>query len=840
MATVPGEIHTDLMRAGLLADPYSRFNDLLYRWVALDDWTFSRTFVLNSKSTTTEALFGASQQVLLICDRLDTVATITLNGKVLGSANNQFRRWIWPVKDLLLPSGKENSISIAFQSAAAYATAQAAKYPYTVPSMDSPVQHGEPHRNFIRKEQCSFSWDWGPAFLPQGISGPIRLVAFEEAFLLDVSSQSSLHDNSIPSFDMRVRARIIAASEGIQVRVSAMVAGAQENRVVTLHAGENSISLDFIVTKPLLWWPRGYGDANLYDLTVTVQGSDWIQQDTKRVGFHDIKLVQEPISGETGLSFFLQVNSVPIFAKGANWIPADSFESRVTEPVLRNLLSSAFDANMNILRVWGGGIYQQDLFYELCDQLGIMVWQEMMFACAMYPRDQAFLDNVREEVSHQVHRLMHHPSVVLWSGNNENEAAFGWFPETLANPFLYVVDYAKLYEDTIIRTVRELDNTRPFVVSSPSNGMISMDPLVERWGDPQSEKYGDVHYYNYAALCTDVSKFPRPRFASEYGFQAYPSFDSIAQVSFSSDWTWGSALMEHRQHHQNGNTELVKQMQMHFSLPKSRNQTVAFDHMLYLTQCVQALCIKAESEHYRRIKTETPGHTMGAIYWQLNDIWQAPTWSSLEYNGRWKMLHYFAKQFFSPVLVSSYEAPSDHFGVYVTSDLTLPISGFVNISMWSWKGFIAAQWQVPFALPALDSKQFFSNKISAMLATAKGCERNTCFISLLCTDKDGSTVFSTNEFFLSSFADVALSPAGLKFSGLTQIEPNHVSFQLSSENVAPFVWLENNAIPGRFSNNGFLLLPHQSVTFHFFGQRNFSTQEFASSLQMRSLQNTLE
>lgn len=337
----------------------------------------------------------------------------------------------------------------------------------------------------------------------------------------------------------------------------------KESIVVTLNLTLSNIQSN------LLWWPRGYGNPNLFPMTISFSSSrntSQVEENEIYVGLRSIDIIKEPLSiGET---FFIQVNNVPIFAKGANWIPADAFESRVTDSVIEEILQSAYDANMNTIRNWGGGIYQHDKFYEICDQKGLLVWEEFMFACAMYPRDKNFLNTVKEEVKHQVLRLMKHPSIIIWSGNNENELALGsgsstgWYMETRINPYRYVVDYNYLNTDTLYNTIHEYDKTRPWLPSSPSNGILETNPYVERWGNPASPYWGDVHYYNYKDLCTDISIYPTPRFASEYGFQSYPSFRKMAEISLPEDWKPFSAFMNHRQHHPRGNEELDLQIRV--------------------------------------------------------------------------------------------------------------------------------------------------------------------------------------------------------------------------------------------------------------------------------------
>jgi beta-mannosidase len=499
--------------------------------------------------------------------------------------------------------------------------------------------------------------------------------------------------------------------------------------------------------------------------------------------------------------------------KGANWIPADAFESRVTADVIDNLLQSAVDANMNTVRNWGGGIYQQEYFYTVADRLGLMVWQEFMFACAMYPRDSAFLENVSEEITYQIRRLSHHVSIILWSGNNENEAAVnGWYPEVKANELLYAVDYSVLYLDTVMPAVKKADPSRMFWPSSPSNGLISESPPVGRWADPGSSQFGDVHYYNYNADCTNVTILPRPRFASEYGFQSSPSIFAWQQVTDSSNFAFNGTFANHREHGSGGvDEQLLIQMRHHFLLPNDINNPVQFENYIYLSQCMQALCIKSESEHYRRTKGDAE-NTMGAIYWQLNDIWQAQTWSSLEYGGRWKMLHYYAKRFFAPFLVSSYESPLDHFGVYATSDLNKDLSGKLSVTLWNWAGKALNSWNVNFNVSKLGSVEIFRNSIAAIIA-GRCSSRADCFLYLSATDQSGE-ILSTNVFFLSSLTQALLPTPNITLAKFTQTTSTTISFVIAADQVSPYVFLQTK-YEGVFSDNGFLLLPNTPVALQF-------------------------
>lgn len=552
--------------------------------------------------------------------------------------------------------------------------------------------------------------------------------------------------------------------------------------------------------------------------------------EVKQVGFRKLELVQETLPDkEEGLSFYIKVNDVPIFAKGSNWIPADAFTARATYDVLYRQLKSATLSYQNIVRVWGGGIYQVSDFYDICDQLGIMIWQEFMFSDALYPRDEAFLASVREEVQHQVRRLAHHPSIALWSGNNENQGS-------AQRDTVYLIDYSVLYDGNVHATLVNYDLSRPYWPSSPSNGATVDDPsrglYIQRWGDSSDPHYGDVHRYDYTDLCTDVTKFPRPRFTSEYGFQSYPSLETLKAISEPQDWDNNSPLMLHRQHHPNGNEQLAQQMARFFHLPDNANNETKFGDFIYLTQVVQAICIQAESEHYRRIKHEQNAYTMGAMYWQLNDIWQAQSWSSIEYGGRWKLLHYSAKNFFAPLLVSAFQE-SNNITVYVSSDMMSAIKGELEVDVWTWKGELSHSFKADVDFPALGAGKVWSETTNAVVTSYKPSE---VFLALSVTEEGQSSPSTTNVFFLTGFTEVDLQKGNISVSDV-QVVKEKASFTLKSDVVAPFVYLQTDVL-GYFSENGFLLFPNKPHEVTFTAWESFTVAEFQNSLKTRTVADT--
>ncbi|XP_077156877.1 beta-mannosidase [Paroedura picta] len=832
---VPGCAHTALLRHGLIQDPYYRFNDLAYRWISLDNWTYSREF---------QTLFNVStwQKVSLIFEGVDTVAEIVVNNISLGRTNNMFSRYGFDITDVIQ---EVNTIQVHFLSAIWYAAEQSKNHhAYIVPpECPPPVQKGQCHVNFIRKEQCSFSWDWGPSFPTQGIWKDVRIEAYNLCHLIYFSVASHYERNSRQwSLEIESDFDVVSSKPvGGLVTVSIPELQTLQAQAIELRPGESSIRLKINISKTVAletWWPRGHGNQTGYNMATVfiIEGGYKIEKISK-VYFRTVELVEEPIPGSPGLSFYFRINGLPIFMKGSNWVPADSFQDRVTSKMLKLLLQSAADANMNILRVWGGGVYEQDEFYDICDELGIMIWQDFMFACALYPADQSYLDSVRTEITHQVKRLKSHPSIILWSGNNENEAAIAcnWFSIPPAEMSLYSKDYVTLYVKNIREVVLAEDKSRPYIPSSPTNGWKT---VKEGWlsHNPYDTHYGDTHYYNYLSDCWDWTTYPRARFASEYGFQSWPSFSTLAKVSSEEDWSYTSNFSLHRQHHAKGNDQMLQQAGLHFKLPRGTQLLENFKHTIYLTQVTQAQCIKMETEFYRRSQSEIiggEGRTMGALYWQLNDIWQGPSWASLEYGGKWKMLHYFAQRFFAPLLPVAHE-DDGVFYIYGVSDLHLDVELTLKVSLHPWSSMEPACTVAKegVAIKAGSAAAIYKEPIADLLRRCGNCTRQSCVVTFYLTG-GGNLSSPSNYHFLSSLKDaVGLQKPQLTVS-ISQVQ-DHFQLVLETTAIAPFVWLDAGDVPGTFSDNGFLLTEEQRIIL-FHPWESTGVVELEKSLSLTSL-----
>ncbi|HRE25187.1 MAG TPA: glycoside hydrolase family 2 protein [Anaerolineales bacterium] len=647
-AQVPGGVHTDLLAAGLIPDPFVGDNERKVQWVAEADWEYEGSFTVDADLLT-------QPHVDLVADGLDTLATVTLNGHTLGSTENLYRQYRWDVKPFLQTGA--NTLRVVFASTVKYIAARQAVRPMVG------VPQAIPGGPYVRKAPCHFGWDWGPQLPPIGVWKDLRLEAYA-ARLEDVhvrqrwsGGEVSIEANAIATnvADGALSARLeVIAPDGLTVTQQAEV------------AANGGASLIALLIKPQLWWPAGYGEQPLYTVRVTLLDAAGAALDVneKRIGLRTLELRQEPDAW--GKSFQFVVNGVKIMAKGANWIPTDSFPTRITIAQLEQLLGAAVAANMNMLRVWGGGLYEDERFYDVCDRLGLLVWQDFTFACSVYPlNDPAFLENVRHEVAENVRRLRHRASLALWCGNNEIEqgwAEWGWMAGNTLD------DLRAAYDDFFHRMlpawVAAEDPDHSYWPSSPS----SDTPFVK----PNGQQQGDAHYWDvwHGRKPFTAYRDQYPRFMSEFGFQALPPLATIKTYAEPSDWNMTSYVMDQHQKNASGNSLMVGQMLDTFQLPKD------FQSLVYLSLALQAEGIRYGVEHWRR----HPDRVAGIIYWQLNDCWPVASWSSLDYFGRWKALHYAARRFFAPLLLSIEDAPPKQ-GLYVSNDGLAAQTGVINWSL---------------------------------------------------------------------------------------------------------------------------------------------------------------
>lgn len=605
--SLPGDGITALHAAGAIADPYWGRNEYDLRWICGRDWVARRSFSVTRSD------------LVLVVSMLDTVAGIAVNGIPVLASDNMFRSYRVDLSGVLQIG--ENDIAITFRSPEIEAAKRQAAQAYFVPfsAGNTPIHNG----NMLRKPACDFGWDWNIALASFGVYGDFHLEPLRPARIASVIiAQSHTAQRAV----VTVTAALEGAAEGMEVafHLCGVTAKAKVN------CGQAVAAL--VVENPELWWPAGQGAQVLHDLVIGFGD----QSLTRRIGLRDAALVN--VKDAAGLGFKFCINGRDIFAKGANWIPQDALSGRITPEATRDLLQSAVDANMNMIRVWGGGRYEPDWFYDLCDELGLMVWQDFMFACHIYPADNAFLADVAIEVAEQAKRLHHHACLVLWCGDNELIGALTWFPETRANRDLYLVGYDRLNR-TIETALKAAVPEAVWWPSSPSPGPMDFG---DAWHD---DSKGDMHFWSVWHEGRDFDHYRdvSPRFCSEFGFQSYPSMEVIRRFADPADFNIAAPVMESHQKNAGGNARIAETMFRYFRFP------VDFENFVYLSQVQQGLAIKTAVTHWRSLKP----HCMGALIWQLNDTWPVCSWSSLDHGGGWKLLHHMAQQFFQTVLVSA-------------------------------------------------------------------------------------------------------------------------------------------------------------------------------------------
>ncbi len=698
-AQVPGGVHTDLMAAGRIPDPFVADNEKRVQWVAESDWEYRRSF-------TADAALLAHDRVLLVCDGLDTLATVTLNGQVLGETANMFRRYEWDVKPLL--AAGENVLTILFASPVRYASEHQAARPMRGVSQAIP---GGPH---LRKAPCQWGWDWGPMLPPIGIWKDIRLEGHSIARLTEVHLRQAHSAGHV-----EVLAEV-SAEQWTDSPLTAMLRVTAPDGSVSEAANACAAvaSLVVPVSHPQLWWPNGYGSQTLYGVEVTLSSGDTVLElRSYRIGLRTIELRQEP--DEWGKSWQFVVNGVPIFAKGSNWIPADSFPTRISDAYLEGLIRSAAESHQNMLRVWGGGLYEEERFYDYCDKYGVLVWQEFMFSCSIYPLDDpAYVENVHAEAVDNIRRIRHRASLCLWCGNNEME--WGWWGWGWNTPELQGLKaaYDQFFHRTLPAWVAEEDPDTAYWPSSPSS-----DTPFE---NPNGEAQGDSHYWEvwHGRKPFTAYRETYPRFQSEFGFQSLPPLPTIKTYAEPADWNMTSYIMEHHQRNFSGNGLMIGQMTDTFRMPKD------FPALVYLSMMLQAEGIRYGVEHWRRF----PERVAGTLIWQLNDCWPVASWSSLDYFGRWKALHYAARKFYAPVLLSIADrggvpaegirepwllTPADWgatMGLHVTNDLTEAWQGTVRWSLETLNGELLEKGRYDVTVPARSARKVAELNFARKLA----------------------------------------------------------------------------------------------------------------------------
>lgn len=774
-AHVPGSVYADLMADGTMPDPFWRENELDAFKRMKKDYVYQRAF------TVTEAQL-AHAHVELVCEGLDTLAHVSLNGREIAFADNMHITWVWDVKEQL--HAGENTLEIRFDSPLLYCAKKAEEAPGWESSDATP---GFRH---LRKAHCMFGWDWGPRLPDAGIWRPIFLRTWDAARLENALMLQAHHDGVV---DVTIRPEIAGESAW-----SAEIT-APDGEVMIIPettAAEQVITIEH----PQLWWPNGLGKQPLYRVTVRLATGDtrvW------RIGLRTMTVSRE--KDEWGEEFCHVVNGVKVFAMGADYIPEDNILARVTPERMRRLLEDCKAANFNAIRVWGGGYYPDDAFYDICDELGLLVWQDLMYACAFYDLTPDFERSIRVETHQNVARLRHHASLALICGNNEMEMFMAGANSALINhrtwEFVptyphHITDYVKMFEYILPAIVKETAPQTYWWPASPSSG--------GNFDAPNDENRGDNHYWDVwhgEKPFTEYRKFFF-RYASEFGFQSFPCLKSVKQFTLPDDRNIFSRVMERHQRNQAANGKILSYLSQTFRYPNN------FDDLLYASQLMQAEAIRYGVEHWRRNR----GRCMGAIIWQLNDIWPVASWASIDYYGRWKALHYAAKRFFAPVMISAEEegelsqnpkineyhpAPLEKsFRLNVCNETLRDVTGEVVWALRTPDGAIVRQNQQTLTIPAMSAK--WLDKVNCADASLTGHYVSFAFVVDDVAVSEGTCIFCAPKHF--EFTDPQLT-----------VEKRGDTLVVTSRAYAKQVWLESEDADLLLDDNAFDMNPGTKV-----------------------------
>ncbi|UQZ34914.1 beta-galactosidase [Paenibacillus sp. PK3_47] len=794
-AVVPGTVHTDLLRNGLISDPFNGTNEHDLQWIDKKDWEYKTTLTLD------ESWQGLAVTELNFAG-LDTYADVYVNNVHALSADNMFRAWTADVKGLLVAG--ENEIRVKFRSVVKEDLPKLEKLGYDLPAPNDQSELGGLQEQrisvFARKAPYHYGWDWGPRFLTSGIWREAVLEGRDSAVIADLY----IRQNAVTAEEARltaiIEADVPAAWEGT-LRITAE--GQEWTQNVSFTGGKQTLELDITLSNPRLWWCNGLGSpeltvfqAELLENGAVVAGKE------VTTGLREIKLIRKPDA--EGASFQFELNGVPVFAKGANHIPNDSFITEVTEDRYRHEIATAAESNMNMLRVWGGGFYEEEAFYRLCDEYGLLVWQDFMFACSMYPGDEAFLNNVREEAAYNVRRLRNHPSIALWCGNNEIDSAWANFEENMG--WGWKEKMSAEIRETLWRDYKEIfHRILPEAVAANHPGMDywASSPLRELTDnqDQHSTRItgeGDIHYWG---VWHGIEPFENynvkvGRFMSEYGFQSFPELKSVLSYAVEEDMELESKVMLAHQKNGRGNQIIKEYMDIYLPQPKD------FKSFLYMSQVLQAEAMRMAIESHRRNKP----YCMGTLYWQMNDCWPVASWAGMDYFGRWKALQYTARKSFKDILLSIVQ-DEEILQVHAVSDRQTAVEAELVVRLHDFSGAVLKEWKQPVQLAADSAAVVFTVPSAELLKGSDPAQ-----VVLVASLRADGSLLESKEYYFAAAKEIKLSQPVLT---VTEVPGSGgVSFTVSSDVLARGVYLTAEE-EGIFSDNFFDLLPGEAKTVQF-------------------------
>jgi beta-mannosidase len=815
-ASVPGTVHQDLLSNGIIKDPFYGLNEFDVQWIENEDWEYRTRFkvdkeILNRENT--ELFFKG----------LDTYAEVYLNDSLILNANNMFRSWKAACKNKLKEG--DNDLRIVFRSPVKKGMEKLNKQGFLIPVQNEQAPKGKQNSVFTRKAAYHFGWDWGPRLVTSGIWQPIYLNAWSNARLEDlyVRQKTLTKENAIYTAEIEIN----SDKEG-EGNIDISIDGNKvKTEKVALKKGINNLNLDITINNPELWWTYGLGNQKLYNIrtSLVIDGEEIDSKETK-LGVRTLRVVQEPDS--LGKSFYVELNGVPVFMKGANYIPGDNLIPRVDSAKYNRVINEALATNMNILRVWGGAIYETDYFYNLCAEKGIIIYQDFMFACSMYPGDAETAENIRLEAEEQVKRLRNYPNVMIWAGNNE--ILNGWHEWNFQQRFGYNDQqkdtlwkyYCKIFYEVLPNAVKKYDPEKLYWSCSPQSAH----------GELQNPFSGDQHFWLVWFGEQPFSAYEKQpgRFISEYGFQSYPSINTLSKITTAENFSIESEVLLKRQRSpmewlgegKNGNHMIDRYMAKEFKKPKN------FESYVYISQLLHAQAIKTAAEAHRRNKP----YTMGSLYWQINDCWPTISWSTVDFFGNWKAGHYQARNAYKEFLVSTVQKDNS-IKTYIVSDRLKAASGELRIKLYDFNGNVLFKETVQTEMQANSSKVFFEKKIADIL---KGKKKEEVYLHAELIE-NGNAVAENYFFFVpQKMLSLPLTNVEAKISKSGDI----YSVNVKTNKFAKNIYIYFDGIDANLSDNFFDLHAGSEKTVTFKSAENINEDELNRKLRILTVAHTYQ
>ncbi len=793
-ATVPGCVHTDLIDNKLIPDPFFRKNELKVKWVENTDWEYKTSFNVSAET-------AAFTNIDLEFGGLDTYADVYLNDSLILNADNMFISWTIPVKKLVKQG--ENTLRVYFHSAVNVGMEKLKKVPYVIMAANELATENERSNVFTRKAPFHYGWDWGPRLVTCGIWKPIQITGWNK------QKMENLYVKPIQiSEDKASYKAIVELDSELQpaTNFELWIDGVKSNVVIdkAVLQNKNRVAIDFAIENPEFWWTNGLGGQKLYSVEVRmIDGNQITQKLNTRIGVRTLELVREKDS--IGNTFYFKLNGVPVFMKGSNYIPSDIFTTRNTLSNYKRVVNDAVNANMNMLRVWGGAIYENDEFYDLLDENGILAWNDFMFSCNMQPNDSMHLENIRKEAEYNVKRLRNHPSIALWCGNNENLRAWndwGW-PEKVTKE--QAAELWSVYEKIFYRILPDaVAEYHPEITYWPSSPQAENNrPSNYKSGDEHDWRiwFGDVPFSTYAEKIS--------RFVSEYGLQSFPEMKTIRAFANDSDLHYRSSVMEHRQRSLmpwisadfNGNEMIKTYIARYYKVPDN------FEDFVYVSQLMQAEGVKFAVEAHRG----NMPYTMGTLYWQINDCWPTMSWASVDYFGRWKALHYVVKKAYQSVYPIIFRDKNE-IKVKVANDRINSEKAIIVSTLYDFSGKVLWQKQIETTLTANSSLVYLS--VPEKELSDKGAATKTVFEVVV---KSGDKFLGENLFYFKDFKDLKFDQPVIKRT-ISKISDQEYEIQLTAEKLAKNVAFFTAKSEGFFSDNFFDMIPGKTYKIKFTGK----------------------